>query len=115
MEFIYKMNDVYIGRNREGDGCSYWEATPSLHHTHKDYNEDENDLIFVKGFLKRGERKYFQNFSRVFSNFSNIFLSNFLFSTSKKISLFLPKKKKRKKERGIYRDTKKREGYVMVF
>ena len=101
------MNDVYIGRNREGDGCNYWEATPSLHHTHKDCNEDENDLIFVKGFLKRGERKYFQNFSRVFSNFSNIFLSNFLFSTSKKISLFLPKKRKEKKKREVFIEIQK--------
>lgn len=39
------MYDVYEGINREegggGGGCSYREATPSQHLTHKYYNKDE--------------------------------------------------------------------------
>ena len=62
---------------------------PSLHLTHKDYTNKREAEFFVIGFLKRGERK-FSEFSRVFRDFSTIFLSIFLFF-SPKILIFLQK------------------------
>ena len=52
------------------------------------------------GFLKRRERKHFQNFLVFFYFFSQIFLPNLFFT----------------KQLGcIYRDTRKMGGYVLVF
>ena len=62
--------------------------------------------IFVMGFLKRGERNFweFSRFYLFFSDFSSIFL------------FFLPKTSfYKKREGGIFREIQKVGGYVMVF
>ena len=68
INFIYKMNDVYIGRNRrERGGGVAIRKLPIPTSYQKNYIKDERQTNFCEGFPKERREKKFQNFSMVFS------------------------------------------------